>query len=132
MQIPHIASSMYPPELSGPLYPQGIPIFPETRLEALIREHQVRTVNIHECMMSHYKSQLMSQVVLSAALGHALLTSWVGVCDARGGLSEFVIYDTGIKSSCWWCLAQLITAVSCRETALVSIVLCGLVIVCWH
>ena len=35
-QIPDIAGRAYPPELAGPLYPQGIPIVPEEDLGKLI------------------------------------------------------------------------------------------------
>ncbi|MGH7555714.1 MAG: cyclic 2,3-diphosphoglycerate synthase [Longimicrobiales bacterium] len=35
-QIPHIAERRYPAELAGPLYPEGVPIFAEDRLEELI------------------------------------------------------------------------------------------------
>ena len=41
-QIPNIAGRRYPPELAGPLYPQGIPIFAEEELEALIERFHVR------------------------------------------------------------------------------------------
>jgi predicted GTPase len=37
-QIPGIAGRRYPPELAGPLYPAGIPIFAEDDLSRLIRE----------------------------------------------------------------------------------------------
>jgi len=40
-QIPHIAGRRYPPELAGPLYPDGIPIHFEDELEKLIREHGI-------------------------------------------------------------------------------------------
>ena len=43
-QIPDIAGRKYPPELSGPLYPKGIPIFSEERLTHLIHEHAVDEV----------------------------------------------------------------------------------------
>jgi len=43
-QIPDIAGRRYPAELSGPLYPQGIPIYPEEDLTALIRKHQIDQV----------------------------------------------------------------------------------------
>ncbi|MFQ6060268.1 MAG: cyclic 2,3-diphosphoglycerate synthase [Thermoplasmata archaeon] len=43
-QIPGIAERNYPPELSGDLYPKGIPIHPEEELEELIREHNVDEV----------------------------------------------------------------------------------------
>jgi predicted GTPase len=38
-QIPHIENRRYPPSLAGPLYPEGIPIVPETELESLVAEH---------------------------------------------------------------------------------------------
>ncbi len=37
-QIPHIENRRYPPVLSGPLYPEGIPIRPEGELDAMLRE----------------------------------------------------------------------------------------------
>lgn len=43
-QIPGIAGRRYPPELAGPLYPEGIPIEPEERLEAICRERGVDEV----------------------------------------------------------------------------------------
>ena len=41
-QIPNIAGRRYPPDLAGPLYPGGIPIFPEDELAALIERFEVR------------------------------------------------------------------------------------------
>ncbi|MCK4717965.1 MAG: GTPase, partial [Thermoplasmata archaeon] len=43
-QIPDIAGRKYPPELSGSLYPEGIPIFSEDDLPRLIKELGVETV----------------------------------------------------------------------------------------
>lgn len=43
-QIPYIDDRKYPSELSGPLYPEGIPIHPEEELTALIKEHDINTV----------------------------------------------------------------------------------------
>ncbi len=43
-QIPDIDGRRYPPELAGSLYPEGIPIEPESRLPDLISEHQVDEV----------------------------------------------------------------------------------------
>jgi len=47
-QIPGIGGRRYPAELAGPLYPEGIPIFPEEKLTALIAEHHVQ-----ECVFSY-------------------------------------------------------------------------------
>ncbi len=43
-QIPDIEGRLYPPELAGSLYPDGIPIYPEDELPDLIRKHQVDIV----------------------------------------------------------------------------------------
>jgi predicted GTPase len=43
-QIPFIANRTYPPELAGPNYPEGIPIYLEEELPRLISEHRVNQV----------------------------------------------------------------------------------------
>jgi len=43
-QIPNIEGRKYPPELAGELYPEGIPIFPESELEDLIRDKDIDQV----------------------------------------------------------------------------------------
>ncbi len=43
-QIPDIEGRTYPAELAGPLYPAGIPIYPESDLVRLIDERQVEQV----------------------------------------------------------------------------------------
>jgi predicted GTPase len=43
-QIPNIDGRRYPAELAGSIYPDGIPILPESALEELIREHEIDSV----------------------------------------------------------------------------------------
>ena len=43
-QIPGIDDKIYPPVLSGKLYPKGIPIFPESKLTFLIEKFTVEQV----------------------------------------------------------------------------------------
>ena len=43
-QIPDIAGRRYPAELAGDLYPKGIPILEEDRMEEIIRDQRVDTV----------------------------------------------------------------------------------------
>ncbi len=43
-QIPNIEGRLYPPELAGGLYPNGIPIHPEEELVELIKKHGVEQV----------------------------------------------------------------------------------------
>ena len=47
-QIPDIAGRKYPAELAGPLYPDGIPIYPQEDLPRLIKE-----MDIDECVFSY-------------------------------------------------------------------------------
>ena len=47
-QIPGIDDRTYPAELAGPLYPEGIPIYPEERLAELIEE-----LDADECAFSY-------------------------------------------------------------------------------
>lgn len=43
-QIPNIEGRLYPPELAGAGYPEGIPIVAEEELPRLVREHDARDV----------------------------------------------------------------------------------------
>jgi predicted GTPase len=43
-QIPNIEDRRYPGALGGSLYPDGIPILPESALEQLVREHEIDQV----------------------------------------------------------------------------------------
>ncbi len=43
-QIPHIEDRRYPPELSGPQYPDGIPIYPEEELDSLLFKWKIDEV----------------------------------------------------------------------------------------
>lgn len=43
-QIPDIEGRIYPPELAGSLYPEGIPILAEEELETIVKDHNVDEV----------------------------------------------------------------------------------------
>ncbi|VAV85843.1 FIG01180072: hypothetical protein [hydrothermal vent metagenome] len=66
-QIPYIDDRRYPPELSGPLYPEGIPIYPEEELERLIKEHEIDDVVFSYSDVTH--EYVMHKASLVAALG---------------------------------------------------------------
>jgi predicted GTPase len=66
-QIPDIAGRRYPPELAGPLYPEGIPIVPEDQLEQLITKDGVNTAVFSYSDVSH--NQLMDIASRAAAAG---------------------------------------------------------------
>jgi len=67
-QIPNIEGRRYPPELAGNLYPEGIPIYPETELNDLIRQHQVDQIVFAYSDVSHeYVMHKASQVLAAGA-----------------------------------------------------------------
>jgi predicted GTPase len=85
-QIPNIAGRRYPPALAGPLYPNGIPIAPESELEDLIRQYPGAEVVFAYSDVSHeYVMHRASRAVAAGAdfrlLGaeHTMLTSHVPV-----------------------------------------------------
>ncbi|MBI4055603.1 MAG: GTPase [Elusimicrobia bacterium] len=66
-QIPNIAGRLYPEELAGPRYPQGIPILPEKDLPQIIREKNVEEVVFSYSDISHI--ELMHKASLALACG---------------------------------------------------------------
>ncbi|HPQ69383.1 MAG TPA: cyclic 2,3-diphosphoglycerate synthase [bacterium] len=52
-QIPHIDDRRYPPELAGPLYPEGIPIVPEEDMPRLIEQEGAEEVILAYSDLSH-------------------------------------------------------------------------------
>jgi predicted GTPase len=72
-QIPGIANRRYPAELAGPNYLDGIPIVPESDLEALIREQDVDTVVFAYSDVSHETVMHVASRVLAAGADFALL-----------------------------------------------------------
>jgi predicted GTPase len=67
-QIPFIENRLFPPELAGPHYPQGIPIHPEKDLDRLIRELAVDEVAFSYSDVSHgYVMTTASRVMAAGA-----------------------------------------------------------------
>ena len=72
-QIPNIEGRLYPPALSGPLYPEGIPIYPEAELEQLIVRHEIDDVVFSYSDVSHETVMHLASRVLVAGAGFRLL-----------------------------------------------------------
>jgi predicted GTPase len=64
-QIPGIGGRNYPPELAGPMYPDGIPIYQEEELPKLIRDHDVDQVVFAYSDVSHEYVMHKASVVLA-------------------------------------------------------------------
>lgn len=97
-QIPSIGGRLYPPELAGPLYPEGIPIRPEEELADLVRERCVGQVVFAYSDVSHeYVMHKASQCLALGAdfillgPGRTMLTSSrpvISVCAVRTGAGK--------------------------------------------
>ncbi len=72
-QIPDIEGRLYPPELAGELYPEGIPIYPEEDLESLIREKEVDLVVFAYSDVSHEHVMHLASRSLAAGADYMLL-----------------------------------------------------------
>lgn len=72
-QIPDIEDRKYPPLLTGGLYPEGIPIYPEKDLASLIKKHQVLEVFFSYSDVSHEYVMHKGSEVLAAGASFTLL-----------------------------------------------------------
>ena len=94
-QIPDIEGRLYPPQLAGELYPDGIPIYAETDLDRLIREMKVDQVvfaysDVNHLTVMHKASQVLAAGADFWLMGgnNTLLASSkpvVAVCAVRTG-----------------------------------------------
>ena len=94
-QIPNIDGRVYPGELAGSLYPEGIPILPESALEQLVRELRVDELVFAYSDVTHEHVMHVGSRALAAGASYRLiapretmLTSSrpaVAVCAVRTG-----------------------------------------------
>src|ERR1044071_3031381 len=73
-QIPNIEGRVYPAELAGNLYPDGIPIRPEHELEALIREQRVDEVVFAYSDVTHEHVMHIGSRALAAGASYRLIS----------------------------------------------------------
>jgi predicted GTPase len=72
-QIPGIGGRRYPAELAGPLYPDGIPIYAEEKLTALIGEHHVQECVFSYSDVSYAHVMGVSAIVMAAGSSFTIL-----------------------------------------------------------
>ena len=94
-QIPNIDGRKYPKELSGELYPQGIPIHPESELVELIKKHKVEQVVFAYSDVPHEYVMHKASLVLASGADFRLMGTAttqikskkpvVSVCAVRTG-----------------------------------------------
>ncbi len=95
-QIPGIAGRRYPPELAGPLYPDGIPIVAEDRLDEICRAERVDTVVFAYSDVRHEHVMHLASRALACGADFVLLG------PARTMLSSAlpVIAVTAVRTGC--------------------------------
>jgi predicted GTPase len=94
-QIPNIDERRYPPELAGSLYPDGIPILPESALEQLVREHEIDSVVFAYSDVTHEHVMHIGSRALAAGASFHLISPHdtmlastkpsVAICAVRTG-----------------------------------------------
>ncbi|MHA2299282.1 MAG: cyclic 2,3-diphosphoglycerate synthase [Candidatus Hodarchaeales archaeon] len=72
-QIPDIAGRRYPPELSGKLYPEGIPIHSESELPELIKKHSIDQVVLAYSDLPYQLVMSKSAKIMAAGADFRLL-----------------------------------------------------------
>jgi predicted GTPase len=94
-QIPAIEGRVYPPKLSGNLYPEGVPVYPESDLARLIREFKVDVVAFSYSDVPHMEVMHKASIVMAEGADFILIGATytmlrsrkpvVAVCAVRTG-----------------------------------------------
>jgi predicted GTPase len=95
-QIPGIDDRAYPASLAGPLYPDGIPIVPESELEALVAAHDVDEVVLAYSDLSHADVMHMASRALAAGATFVL----PGPDETMISSHRPVIAVTAVRTGC--------------------------------
>jgi predicted GTPase len=98
-QIPNIEDRRYPPELSGDLYPEGVPIHPEAELTHLIREHAVDQVVFAYSDVSHEYVMHKGSQVLAAGADFRLMGADTTMLESDKPLVSICALRTGSGKS---------------------------------
>jgi predicted GTPase len=98
-QIPNIDGRLYPPELSGPLYPEGIPIYPENQLEELIEKHKIDDVYFSYSDVSHEYVMHIASRVLAAGAGFRLMNPRLTMLKSSKPIVSICAVRTGCGKS---------------------------------
>jgi predicted GTPase len=98
-QIPNIEGRRYPPELAGYLYPEGIPVFPESRLVELIKQFKVEQVVFAYSDVSFAYVMERASTVLAAGADFHLLGPQQTMLKATVPVVAVVAVRTGCGKS---------------------------------
>jgi predicted GTPase len=95
-QIPDIDDRLYPPALAGDLYPEGVPIYHEKELAALIRRHKVDLVAFSYSDVPH--TEVMHKASLAMAEGADFIL--IGATYTMLRSSKPVVAVCAVRTGC--------------------------------
>jgi predicted GTPase len=95
-QIPGIEGRRYPPSLSGSLYPDGIPIYAEEKLEEVIRREQIQQVIFAYSDVSHIAVMHLASRALACGADFRL----IGPNRSSLSCSRLVISVCAVRTGC--------------------------------
>jgi predicted GTPase len=98
-QIPNIDGRRYPKELAGPLYPEGIPIHPESELPELIRELKADQVVFAYSDVSHEYVMHKASLVLACGPDFRLIGPQTSTLKAKVPVVSVCAVRTGAGKS---------------------------------
>ncbi|HUS69367.1 MAG TPA: cyclic 2,3-diphosphoglycerate synthase [Anaerolineae bacterium] len=98
-QIPNIEHRIYPPELSGESYPEGIPIYPESELQHLIEELDVDQVVFAYSDVSHDYVMDKAAEILAAGADLRLLGPKATMLESELPIISICAVRTGAGKS---------------------------------
>jgi len=98
-QIPNIDGRRYPKELAGPLYPEGIPIHPESELPDLIRELKADQVVFAYSDVSHEYVMHKASLVLACGPDFRLIGPETSTLKAKVPVVSVCAVRTGAGKS---------------------------------
>ena len=98
-QIPGIQCRVYPPELAGASYSNGIPVYPEEELPRLIREFDVDQVVFAYSDVSHEYVMHKASLVLANGAGFWLMGSKATMLKAKVPVISVCAVRTGSGKS---------------------------------
>jgi len=118
-QIPFIETRTYSGELAGPLYPEGIPIYPEERLPELIKKHGIDEVVFSYSDISYKELMQKASLVNSLGPDFVLLGAEKSMIPSRLPLISICAVRTGCgKSALTRFVARIIKKAGLRPVAI--------------
>jgi len=118
-QIPDIDGRVYPAELAGDLYPNGIPIVAEEKLADLIKEHKIDDVVFAYSDVPHNRVMHLGSIALAAGANYILLSPEKTMIKSTKPVVSICATRTGCgKSQTTRAVSDILTAMGKKVVAI--------------